>query len=215
MSEIISNLITAITSGTVVALINEMFNRKRDAKKEKKEQEENRHKINRENLASDYKELYESIRRLPNKAPKDILARVADTKEYKSFKLDEVHSILSKLLREAIRKGDKGINDKEKIEKCLNDLAYFNASDYEFTYWFNFGVLDNSSFTLYASDDVKKAAKDLRELVEDALIFGKTGFIEYQRDSKNNDKLIKVNKFDLASKKLFEYMKKDLGLLDK
>lgn len=215
MSEIFSNLITAITSGTVVALINEMFNRKREAKKEKKEKEENRHKINRENLASVYKELYESIRRLPNKAPKDILARVADTSEYKSFKLDEVHSILSKLLRDAIKKGDKGINDKEKIEKCLNDLAYFNASDYEFTYWFKFGVLDNSSFTLYASDDVKRAAKDLRELVEDALIFGKTGFIEHQRDSKNTDKLIKINKYDLASKKLFEYMKKDLGILDK
>lgn len=37
MSEIFSNLITAITSGTVVALINEMFNRKREEKKEKKE----------------------------------------------------------------------------------------------------------------------------------------------------------------------------------
>lgn len=215
MSEIFSNLITAITSGTVVALINEMFNRKREAKKEKKEKEENRHKINRENLVSVYKELYESIRRLPNKAPKDILARVADTKEYKSFKSDEVHSVLSKLLREAISNGDEGINDKEEIEKCLNDLEYINASDYEFTYWFNFGVLDNSSFTLFASEDVKSAAKDLRELVGDALIFGKTGFIEYQRDLKNNDKLIKVNKFDLASKKLFEYMKKDLGLLDK
>lgn len=143
------------------------------------------------------------------------MARVADTKEYKSFKSDEVHSVLSKLLRDAIKKGDKGINDKEKIEKCLNDLAYFNASDYEFTYWFKFGVLDNSSFTLYASDDVKRAAKDLRELVKDALIFGKTGFIEHQRDSKNTDKLIKINKYDLASKKLFEYMKKDLGILDK
>ena len=215
MSEIFSNLFTAIIAGTAVALINEMFSRKREAKKEKKEKEENRHKINRENLASDYKELYESIRRLPNKAPKDILARVADTSEYKSFKSEEVHSILSKLLRDAIRKGDEGINDKEKIEKCLNDLAYFNNSDYEFTYWFNFGVLGNSSFTLYASDDVKRAAKDLRELVEDALIFGKTGFIEDQRVSKSNDKLIKINKFDLASKKLFEYMKKDLGLLDK
>lgn len=215
MSEIFSNLFTAIIAGTAVALINEMFSRKREAKKEIKEKEENRHKINRENLASDYKELYESIRRLPNKAPKDILARVADTSEYKSFKSEEVHSILSKLLRDAIRKGDEGINDKEKIEKCLNDLAYFNNSDYEFTYWFNFGVLDNSSFTLYASDDVKRAAKDLRELVEEALIFGKTGFIEHQRVSKNNDKLIKINKFDLASKKLFEYMKKDLGLLEK
>lgn len=215
MSEIFSNLFTAIIAGTAVALINEMFNRKRDAKKEKKEKEENRYKINRENLASVYKGLYESIRRLPNKAPKDILARVADTSEYKSFKSDEVHSILSKLLREAIKKGDEGISEKKKIEKCLNDLAYFYASDYEFTYWFNFGVLDNSSFTLYASDDVKRATKDLRELVEDALIFGKTGFIEDQRFSKSNDKLIKINKFDFASKKLFEYMKKDLGLLEK